>query len=1453
MSKSVNLDKKGILACSEEQAKANECKVCNNSEGASDAELHSQARTIAPYRLTIEADEDNRFYCTYRVGDIFLTPISIGDPPFDITINIETDHRYSRNFLRLFNGKTEDCPDEFQEKCNQNIQVLEYTVLVKDGRGLTLSEIKERTLKHAKQTYVGEDVLYLSTIRIGEKIEGVQKYSVYVGVIGDIDIVDNPSRKKGPPFLEPFYCPEFVERVEEFEGMRDEQGAPVIEGWELIRLDSDTSGAIPIQRYRAIPREELKKKTEEKGLGRYQNYQYDLERKLGLSKFMNGKDPKRYMKSLRAVSGGGVVGLECPVFEVEVYEIKKSPNTCLEWRLGMPRDEIEKRFEVISIGNSAVIARTKGTKQSSQVFRLISPTDALKESIEIAKQKAFELYEDEEGKEKEVRLSRTLADPECSEYKLTPKYTEKKINVELKPEKKGDLVKVIKILRNNPKAQAKVKLWGEIGEVIWAPSKQRQTGKGADLVKVITDTIHEDTQVERMLLCMMIDMSGSMGDNVKNIRNQFNRVQQELETSARETGICVGSFVDDDIRMRVHLKNKNMMNPRDLFAVDSALNDIINGLTGSEEYILEAIDLALNEIEKIGNSKDKKKVIILTDERGNVRGVNGEEVLDSEGNLSRAYLPELERVKKRAKDLGVEFKIIFIDNSFVNKEKGDLKYYIEHIEKAKINITSMTLEQKIIEWRKIIDDPSIIVPVKREALRRLSKANTKEAVDLLIHYISHETLSVRNFAIKTLENHREERVYKALLTFLEENPSDETALEALINISDLKIIDLLFSHKFSPASKDMRKIIKEFKSPGLIEKLIIDFKYGDYTRKLRAITFLGIRGDPKALPALIEIIEKEEEGRFKLFAIKALARIGDPKSIPILKKQLLSKKESIRDTARLALVSIEDKDALLSWLNTIEFKDISKKHVEALRKSGKKAAVPMFVKLLDHPSHEVRRKALRALIDFSDQRAFDRLLKLVEKREYTHLAIIALGEIGDPRAIPILSEIIQNRGENHIDKLAALKSLSQIDDPMALDQVIEALNNKDLRGSAMQSIEEMDDMGGEKGVRAYFETFKRHPNAFDRQLYKLSSKLHYSKDRKYYKYLENIDLWLPLLEHNNDYIRLAAFRALDTIQNPKCIDHLEKILPKMKLNDAKETIDIFKNIKNKKAIDILISILEGSNKSLKIHVASRFYNMESKYLLKQMLTRVDHRDPLVRGVAIRVIANSDDPKYEGVLIKRLEREMDEYIIIDCLDGIMLIGRGLKERVEVAMKYIHNSNPEIRIKAVELLGSYHTKKTTDILITLLKDSDIRVRQEILAYLFNRKDKFPEADSAINMSYEFGDLETKSYIAALSEGKDYAFPLEVLLNEYFLYYYGDLKEEKLKVFMEKAGDQAIELLLLSLKSSEWRNRMAAAEALGLYAGPEIIAPISELLTDTDSKVIQKATEAIDMIRERAADQM
>ena len=220
--------------------------------------------------------------------------------------------------------------------------------------------------------------------------------------------------------------------------------------------------------------------------------------------------------------------------------------------------------------------------------------------------------------------------------------------------------------------------------------------------------------------------------------------------------------------------------------------------------------------------------------------------------------------------------------------------------------------------------------------------------------------------------------------------------------------------------------------PVPFQRLIQELESPEQQSRWDAIGALGASGDGRAVPYLMEALEKDMKQRkgYAMAIIPALGQLKDERAVPLLVEAL----------------NRMDED----WMGRVAA-------ARALGEIGSTKAVPGLIKAAWLP--ETRSAAIEALARIKDPRAISPLLSALgisEKSEARQAAVEALIDIGKP-AVPELIETLESLYSGDHARALAAGILGKIGDPRALDPLRKALDdpNEIVRNYAEKALELM--------------------------------------------------------------------------------------------------------------------------------------------------------------------------------------------------------------------------------------------------------------------------------------------------------------------------------------------------------------------------------------------------------------
>ena len=324
---------------------------------------------------------------------------------------------------------------------------------------------------------------------------------------------------------------------------------------------------------------------------------------------------------------------------------------------------------------------------------------------------------------------------------------------------------------------------------------------------------------------------------------------------------------------------------------------------------------------------------------------------------------------------------------------------------------------------------------------------------------------------------RESRINKNI-ELLRYNPHD-TAVKNLVKIGKPAIEPVIFAITYNPVhtTSGFLNSLPSFVKNNTIRKFSQMSREESLNLKLGGVKVLGEIGNKKAAKALTRMLKEDNEELVKE-TWKSLTRIGDP-AVPMVMSLLKHDDINIRIKAAEVLGEIRNPYAVELLADTFFNDDIEVKSnaVWALEQMGK-PTVPYLLKGLEVEDDSVRWRSVKALGRMGDKSAVKPLVAMYYKYQsdkFMKMTISdALKNIPSPEALEVLFydnylsfydlkdyiqkikepgtaaalvKIMRNHENYSNDSsyrlIVFLKSINEINDPQAVEALIEAIDDKD--------------------------------------------------------------------------------------------------------------------------------------------------------------------------------------------------------------------------------------------------------------------------------------------------------------------------------------------------------------------------------------------------------------------------
>ena len=286
---------------------------------------------------------------------------------------------------------------------------------------------------------------------------------------------------------------------------------------------------------------------------------------------------------------------------------------------------------------------------------------------------------------------------------------------------------------------------------------------------------------------------------------------------------------------------------------------------------------------------------------------------------------------------------------------------------------------------------------------------------------------------------------------------------------DRRIVETMALDSFEASgSEDSARLLKFLRQSGLIEKRIFEARRQTGWRRMRSLVALGRTRAPEGIPALAEAL-RDHDLEVRLAALRGLGRMACPEAGEEILAWVGEKGLSVPALplqSALIQCCVERPQLLLPYVQHAEgpLREVLG------RVLGEVATPSLGLDLLQFVGDdldELRAAAARAMSHTKSGLAFDLLNELArDPIWFVRLrAIVSLGKLSDPRAIPSLLRGLMD--SNRLVRLRAAEALVELETRMApiFEQVVEtgdryglhayltALENADLRAKLEQELQ----------------------------------------------------------------------------------------------------------------------------------------------------------------------------------------------------------------------------------------------------------------------------------------------------------------------------------------------------------------------------------------------------------------
>jgi HEAT repeat protein len=779
-------------------------------------------------------------------------------------------------------------------------------------------------------------------------------------------------------------------------------------------------------------------------------------------------------------------------------------------------------------------------------------------------------------------------------------------------------------------------------------------------------------------------------------------------------------------------------------------------------------------------------------------------------------------------------------------------------ESDKIVGTIITIEDVTarIERERIISQQlaSLDENTRIKAAKILSTDESPELSNKLLDSLDDKSWRVRRVAVEGLVWRKDSDTTVKLLRALRYKHHNPSVLNSVLQVLSMNGIDTIspLAELLNDSDSNLRIYVAlalgELRDPRAIHILIAALKDSDVNVRYHAIEALGKLRAVDAVEELVTIAESRDF--FLAFpALDALTYIGDPRIstrlVPLLEDELL------RAPAAEALSYLGDEDIV------VPLAELMNKPGAAVKVIARSLAVlHNRYERIYHEAGHIANSARKVITEVG----IANLLAAIENTDDSELNYLALilGWLDGPmveRALtqllgrPIVRKEIVEALVRHgsgvvnllIDMLdsedleirrTTIIALGRIGDSRAVPALVRLLNEESeivIVAGALAKI----------GNRQAFEALLKligHPDATVRQAVIASlNSLGHPEMPKYA---------LKLLNDPNPYVRESMVKIVGYFGFPECVDLLLERCRDNEENVRRAAIEHLAYIEDDRVIPTLIAALKNETPWVRAAAAHTFGQVEDNRAFSCLLSALEDEDPWVRYYAARSLGRQGYTDALDPLARIIQSDTANHVRIAAIEALGRIGGS--RAVTILAPLVESGESDLERVAMEALGMIPHPDAQQPLLAVLKSSDSHRKVSALRALGRRG----ETEVANALQWTAAAESDKQVVQAAIEALTKIATPEAIAALVELTV-DPTRREACVVSLSSLGDDQIETIASGLIHAQPSVRIAVVDCFARMKRTSASERLSIALDDPVPSVRLAAVKALGQLGSRFAD--
>lgn len=590
----------------------------------------------------------------------------------------------------------------------------------------------------------------------------------------------------------------------------------------------------------------------------------------------------------------------------------------------------------------------------------------------------------------------------------------------------------------------------------------------------------------------------------------------------------------------------------------------------------------------------------------------------------------------------------------------------------------------------------------------------------------------------------------------------------------------------------------------------------DSTLRARIVQALGAFRDRSTEQALMDASRDPEPG-IRAAAISSLGQLGDSGVTGTLFDATRDSSPEVRDAAFRSLgllgISVE---RLSADVTNPDFQT-RLTAISELSRLRDPRAVPVVITALKDSDERVRTEAARSLAVFADERAVDPLIASLSDSSANVRAqsAAALGLFKSHKALGPLEKALADRDARVSG--AAAESLARMEDPEAIHMLIGSLSSPDwqLRARAAQVLMRVPGAAGS-------------PDAIPRLVRGLQDKdlivRYYSAEALVAAGQPAVDQIVALFRAGRYIERERAGRVLGRIGKPSLQPMLDivqdrSVQPELRAAAAA----VLGIIGDQVAVDSLISLLRDQRYFVRQQSAVALGRIGAP-AIDALVKESRSSTPVVRESVIVALGDACSEIRHEIDARGGERPDDKTNIARCVEAIQ--------------HSLDDSNPSVRLAAVQALGQTGSKSAIDPLMSILRDENNSMRGEAAVSLGKIGEPAEQVlITALNdpkpltrklVAEALGDIRSQAAVPAL---------MQLVSSDM-----SGARAEAIQALGKIGDTRAVDVIITAMSDASSNVKVNAIQALAALQGPKVEGALDRALGDREEDVRQAAATGL-----------